>query len=82
MKSFADYEVGDTVAYRMLRGYVIAKLTRLTKCHAVLDNGHRFDRRSGFVIAHGDRVEDYSDPTVQQRVAECGLNPKYVRANP
>ena len=79
MKSPADYEVGDTVAYGF-KGFVIAKVIRRTACHAVLDNGHRFHRRTGFVFngAWGE-VLDYSDPQVQRKVAEGRMNPKFMR---
>jgi hypothetical protein len=78
MKRPSDYEIGDTVAYGF-NGYVIAKVIRRTACHAVLDNGHRFHRRTGVVFGGGDRVKDYSDPQVRQRVAEGRMNPKFVR---
>lgn len=78
MKSYADYEVGDTVAYGF-EGYVIAKVIRRTACHAILDNGHRFHRRTGVVFGGGDRVKDYSDPAVQKRVAEGRMNPRFLR---
>jgi hypothetical protein len=78
MKLFADYEVGDTVAY-FFEGYIIAKVIRRTACHAVLDNGHRFHRKTGFVIRFRCKVMDYSDPTIRQRLSERRMNPKYVR---
>ena len=78
MKSYADYEVGDTVAYGF-EGYVIAKVIRRTACHAVLDNGHRFHRKTGYVISCGCKVMDYSDPQVQKSVSEGRMNPKFVR---
>jgi hypothetical protein len=78
MKSPADYEVGDTVAYGF-DGFVIAKIIRRTACYAVLDNGHRFHRKTGFVVGVGREVMDYSDPQVQQRLAEGRMNPKFMK---